>query len=578
MTQATAPAQRARPSRLPSLALFLKATELDTRMLGMVGALAADLDRFRTCSPGGLFLTPRNLWNLSVQSSSVAIMATGMVLVIVTRNIDLSVGSMLGFIGMVMGVVQADLLPKLLGFDIRHLDRHARGRLDPRRHDRRFPRLDDRLSRHSVLHRHARRPAGLARRRLVGDQRARRSRRWTARSGSWAAARKARSARPASWVRRRRSPASPSSACWLNGRRQRKTFNFPLRPIWAEVFLGGVACALILGAVGIANAYPWPAGIVRRYAEAQPHRASPEGGLFIPHGIAVPVLIAIGVGVVMTFLATRTRFGRYVYAIGGNPEAAELAGVNTRWVIMKIFMLMGLLAAIAGAFPSRARTRRPTRQARSTSSLSSPPPSSAARRWPAASAPIYRRDARRLLMQSLQSGMVLLGFDTPLQSIVVGAVLVVRRLARHVSTAAAQPSEREDRSWQGSTPGRHAARRDARHLDRLRRHPAPSTMPRSTSIPGEVVALLGHNGAGKSTLIKILSGAYKRDCGDDLHQRRGSNDHQSARRQAIRHRDDLSDAGAGRQCRRRRQSVSRPRTATRWGTLDDSPWRPRRAR
>ena len=44
-------------------------------------------------------------------------MATGMVLVIVTRNIDLSVGSMLGFIGMIMGVVQADLLPKLLGFD-----------------------------------------------------------------------------------------------------------------------------------------------------------------------------------------------------------------------------------------------------------------------------------------------------------------------------------------------------------------------------------------------------------------------------------------------------------------------------
>ena len=51
----------------------------------------------------------------------------------------------------------------------------------------------------------------------------------------------------------------------------------------------------------------------------------------------------------MTFLATRTRFGRYVYAIGGNPEAAELAGVNTRWVIMKCFMLMGLLAAISGA-------------------------------------------------------------------------------------------------------------------------------------------------------------------------------------------------------------------------------------
>ena len=97
-------------------ARFLKATELDTRMLGMVGALALIWIGFHLLS-GGLFLTPRNLWNLSVQSASVAIMATGMVLVIVTRNIDLSIGSMLGFIGMVMGAVQTDLVPKLLGFE-----------------------------------------------------------------------------------------------------------------------------------------------------------------------------------------------------------------------------------------------------------------------------------------------------------------------------------------------------------------------------------------------------------------------------------------------------------------------------
>src|SRR5277367_3814766 len=98
------------------LAVFLKATELDTRMLGLIGALLLIWIVFHILS-GGLFLTPRNLWNLSVQSSSVAIMATGMVLVIVTRNVDLSIGSMLGFVGMVMGVIQADLLPKLIGFD-----------------------------------------------------------------------------------------------------------------------------------------------------------------------------------------------------------------------------------------------------------------------------------------------------------------------------------------------------------------------------------------------------------------------------------------------------------------------------
>ena len=63
----------------------------------------------------GLFLSPRNLWNVSVQSAAVAIMATGMVLVIVSRNIDLSIGSTLGFTGMFMAMIQAEWIPKALG-------------------------------------------------------------------------------------------------------------------------------------------------------------------------------------------------------------------------------------------------------------------------------------------------------------------------------------------------------------------------------------------------------------------------------------------------------------------------------
>ena len=60
---------------------------------------------------GGQFLSPRNLWNLSVQTATVAVMATGMVLIIVSRNIDLSVGSMLGVIGMFMALLQAEWIP-----------------------------------------------------------------------------------------------------------------------------------------------------------------------------------------------------------------------------------------------------------------------------------------------------------------------------------------------------------------------------------------------------------------------------------------------------------------------------------
>ena len=112
------PAETERPEERPgrSLRSLVKATEFDTRMLGMLAALAVVWVLFHVLS-GGTFLTPRNLWNLSVQTTVVAIMATGMVLVIVSRNIDLSVGSMLGLIGMTMAVVQVEILPDLIGID-----------------------------------------------------------------------------------------------------------------------------------------------------------------------------------------------------------------------------------------------------------------------------------------------------------------------------------------------------------------------------------------------------------------------------------------------------------------------------
>ncbi len=85
----------------------LSSAEVDTRLFGMVIAVIVIWIAFNILS-GGDFLTARNMWNLSVQSTSIAIMATGMVLIIVSRNIDLSVGSLLGFLGYVMALVQTD--------------------------------------------------------------------------------------------------------------------------------------------------------------------------------------------------------------------------------------------------------------------------------------------------------------------------------------------------------------------------------------------------------------------------------------------------------------------------------------
>ena len=70
-------------------------------------------------------------------------------------------------------------------------------------------------------------------------------------------------------------------------------------------------------------------------------------GQAIPH-IQNAALVAAGVFVIVWFLARRTRFGLYVYAIGGNEPVVRLAGVNVRRVKLYIMILSALTAAIAG--------------------------------------------------------------------------------------------------------------------------------------------------------------------------------------------------------------------------------------
>lgn len=423
-TTSNAAVDTARASELGAVGKFLKATEIDVRMLGMIGALCVIWIGLHVLS-GGLFLTPRNLWNLSVQTSSVAIMATGMVLVIVMRNIDLSVGSIEGVVGMAMGVAQAELLIRVMGLPLGDpwiwVLALAFGLL--------LGLLLGGLQGAVIAYLEV--PSFIV---TLGGLLVWRGMAWLITSGRTVAPMDAtfqlmgggpRGAIGAGW-----SWIVGVVACLaivatlLHARRQRKRFNFPLRPVWAETFIGAVTCAVILGAVWIANSYPWPVGIVRRYAEENDIEI-PEGGLFIAHGIAVPVLIAILVGVVMAFVTNRTRFGRYVFAIGGNPEAAILAGINTRWITVKVFMIMGVLAAV-GAAISTARLNAATNALGTLDELLVIAAAViGGTSLVGGSGTIIGAMLGALLMQSLQSGMVLLGIDSPLQSIVVGAVLVV---------------------------------------------------------------------------------------------------------------------------------------------------------
>lgn len=421
MTEAApAPASPAQEAR--GLADRLREIEFDPRMIGMVAALAVIWLGFNWLSDGA-FLTPRNLWNLLVQTASIAIMACGMVLVIVTRNIDLSVGSMLGFVGMVVGLVQVRLLPEFWGLEhpltwlVSLLLAMALGGL--------VGLLQGALIAYLAI------PSFIV---TLGGLLVWRGAAWWVTQGQTIAPMDSRFRPLGGGV----EGAIGTSASWAIGiglcaviclgaaliRRRRKRFGFVLRPLWAEIAIAGLGCAAVLVTVLVANAYILPAGVARRLVEAK-GGAWPEGGLAIGHGLAVPVLMALGVGVVITFLANRLRFGRYIFAIGGNPEAAQLSGVKTRKVLMLVFGLMGVLVGISACI-STARLNAATNAAGTLDEL-----------YVIAAAVIGGTSLAggvgtiagamlgALVMQSLQSGMVLIGVDAPLQNIVVGMVLVL---------------------------------------------------------------------------------------------------------------------------------------------------------
>jgi D-xylose transport system permease protein len=423
LTEATGVVQQpvAEPRR--SIRSLISSAEVDTRLLGMLVALAIIWIGFNVLS-GGLFLTARNLWNLSVQTSSVAIMATGMVLIIVSRNIDLSIGSILGFTGYTMAMVQAIWIPTTLGLGldqpytwivalvvgiaigaliggfqgtiIAYLKVPAfivtlggllvwRGLIFEFQSGQTIAPVDRTFA---LL---GGGPTG-----SIGE------------IGSWAFALIA---------------CLGIAATLIAGRRRRRKYGFPLRPRWAEFAIAIVGFAVVLGAVWVANSYPWPESLAATYAE-QHNITPPPGGLNIPTGIAYPVFIMIGVTLVMTFIATRLKFGRYVFAIGGNPEAAELGGINTRRTIMLTFVLMGVLCAISGAV----QTARLNAGVTSLGVQNELDVIAAAviggTSFSGGIGTIPGAVLGAVVMQSLRSGMVLLRVDSPIQDIVVGTVLV----------------------------------------------------------------------------------------------------------------------------------------------------------
>jgi D-xylose transport system permease protein len=310
-------------------------TEIDLRLFGMLLALGLILLTFQITS-GGTFIRSTNMITLAVQASGVAIIATGMVLVIVSRNIDLSVGSLVGLIAMTYALLMTDWLPNLLGmgedFPFRWAIALGLGVG--------LGALVGALQGFIIAYVGV--PSFIV---TLGGLLTIRGVVWYLSSGA------AVSGLDPTFqlIGGGAAGSIGGNLTWVlgivgciaiivllaTGRRQRRRFGFPLRPMWAEVLIGVVGCMAIMGLSAFANANLWPKSLT--------------GGLEVSTGYPFPIILLLGVTLVMTWMATRRRFGRYVYAYGGNPDAADLAGINTRFTILKTYVVMGVLCALAAA-------------------------------------------------------------------------------------------------------------------------------------------------------------------------------------------------------------------------------------
>ena len=346
---APVPGQAQPPARTSLRGLFAQ-TEIDLRLFGMLLALGVILFTFNVQS-GGKFFQPTNMVTLAVQATGVAIIATGMVLIIVSRNIDLSVGSLVGLIAMTYALLMTEWLPAMgLGAD--------------------FPfRWAIALA------------IGIGLGALVGALQGfiiayigvpsfivTLGALLSIRGGIWYLSRGAAVSGLDPTFQLLGGGAEGSiggTATWVvgvlgclavvallvSGRRQRRRYGFPVRPVWAEVLLGMIGIGAVLGLAAFANANYWPQGLAIRHA-AENNLPVPAEGIKIPTGFPNPIMLLVGVTLVMTWISTRRKFGRYVYAYGGNPDAAKLAGINTRKTILLTYVLMGVLCALAAAIAS----------------------------------------------------------------------------------------------------------------------------------------------------------------------------------------------------------------------------------
>jgi D-xylose transport system permease protein len=377
-----------------------QAAGLDVRLLAMLLVLIVIWLGFDILT-GGIFLSARNLFNLSLQVAVVGIMACGMVLIIVARQIDLSVGSQVGFIGVMGALIQTSILPiegaatwwltcicmlgagALIGFMQGAFVAYARmpsfvvtlGGL-----------LFFRNAAYLINGGSTVSPLNETFQLLGGGFDGTIGALW-----SWVVGVVAIVGIIVMVLRRRQ--------------RQRGHDVSVGTPLKDGMFVIIWSC-IILGFVAVMNSYEQPKTTIAM-------------------GIPIPVIILIAVALVMSIMAQRHPFGRHVFGMGGSAESAVLAGIDTQRLTVLVFIAMGFLCGLA----SIVITARLNAGASATGTMTELNVIAAAviggTSLTGGVGTIYGAVLGAVIMQSLENGLILMGVSTPLQRMVLALVLML---------------------------------------------------------------------------------------------------------------------------------------------------------
>ncbi len=374
-----------------------KVLRQNIREYGMYIALFVIMAIFTFTTPNYSFISSRNLSNLLNQTGYIAVLAVGMTLVIVIRHIDLSVGFLAGFLGAVAAIALVSWkLPTIVVVPLVLLLGVVAGLITA------FP-----VARLGI-------PSFVAS--LAG---------WLIYRGALLLATEGTGTiiipdEAFNAIGNGYIPDIPGLTAFLpevhkltlllgvaavvafvineiNGRAKKQTYGFEVLPTNIFVLKLVFIAALVAGLTWVLAGY---------------------------NGLSWTVVIVLIVVGVYHFVTTQTVLGRHIYAIGGNPEAAELSGISVQRLIYVVFGSMGMLSALSGIlFTSRLQSATTT-----AGNLFELDAIAAAYVGGVSAAggvgQVIGSIVGALVMTSLTSGMNLMGVGIAYQYILRGAVLV----------------------------------------------------------------------------------------------------------------------------------------------------------